>query len=493
MSPALASLLTTVFIAGLFIRESRKDDSPSPALWIPVAWLVITGSRFVSQWLALGQPQEFNVTDGSPIDAAFFLACMVMSVAVLVRRGVKVADVVRWNGWMVAFLAFGLISVLWSDFPFIAFKRWIKVLGHPLVALVILTDPNPKKALVVVMKRCAFLLLPVSVLFIKYYPEYGRGFDPWTGEAFNKGVGINKNYLGYLSMVFGLFFFWYLLIARKLEDNWERRSEILLSAGLIGMALWLLHMADSATSLATLVIGVGIVLAMGSRLVNKRFVGTYVVVTVLACILIEATFDVYDTVIQLLNRDPTLTDRTKVWADVIALQPNVLLGTGFESFWLGSRLEVLWAKWWWQPNQAHNGYIETYLNLGLIGVFLLGGLLISTFRNICSQFLEDSDMARLRLAFLVVIVFYNYTEAAFKGVHFIWTIFHLIAVNYPHSALLEGERKRAGRRIAGQLTTIRRAAVHGGRAHVSRWVNPPRGEWRKRLRSTTSRTQTPPH
>jgi len=45
--------------------------------------------------------------------------------------------------------------------------------------------------------------------------------------------------------------------------------------------------------------------------------------------------------------------------------------------------------------------------------------------------LSDPLFARLRLAFWFAIVFFNYTEAAFKGVHFIWTIFYLIAMDYP--------------------------------------------------------------
>ena len=39
-------------------------------------------------------------------------------------------------------MAYGLLSVLWSDFPLIAGKRWIKTLGHPVMALIILTEPE---------------------------------------------------------------------------------------------------------------------------------------------------------------------------------------------------------------------------------------------------------------------------------------------------------------------------------------------------------------
>ena len=94
------------------------------------------------------------------------------------------------------FFVYCLLAISWSDFPLVAFKRWIKVLGHPIMALIVLTEPDPGEALTRLMKRCAYVIVPVSILFIKYYPEWGRGFDFWTGAAFNTGITTNKNCAG---------------------------------------------------------------------------------------------------------------------------------------------------------------------------------------------------------------------------------------------------------------------------------------------------------
>src|SRR5438128_579043 len=92
---------------------------------------------------------------------------------------------------LIVFLLYCFISIAWSDFPFIAFKRWIKILGHPIMALIVLTEPDPKEALIRLMKRCAYVVVPVSILFSKYYPELGRGFTPW-GAATRTGITTNK-------------------------------------------------------------------------------------------------------------------------------------------------------------------------------------------------------------------------------------------------------------------------------------------------------------
>ena len=87
------------------------------------------------------------------------------------------------------------ISILWSDFPFVAFKRWIKVLGLPIMALIVLTEPDREEAVTRLMKRCAYVIVPVSILFIKYYPQWGRSFDLERG-AMNTGITENKNMFG---------------------------------------------------------------------------------------------------------------------------------------------------------------------------------------------------------------------------------------------------------------------------------------------------------
>ncbi|MBV8901356.1 MAG: O-antigen ligase family protein [Verrucomicrobia bacterium] len=432
MPPVLALFLTVGFIVFLFRRESREKVQVSRALWIPVIWLFLTGSRFASQWMSLSAyAGAGSVADGSPLDALVFLTLIVAGVNVLKQRHVTYSEFLRNNRWLTIFFIYSLISIVWSDFPFIAAKRWIKVVGHPVMVLIILTDAHPQQAVRTLFKRLAYLLIPLSILFIKYFPQYGRGFDAWSGDPVNCGVALTKNELGCICWIFGVFFFWNLLQALKMKPSKARRAELLLSAGFLLMDFWLLQMASSATSMLVMMLGMAIILALGFRFVNKRLVGAYVVLGIVALVVAEPIFGIYATVVHSMGRNLTLTDRTDVWQLALQLQPNPLLGSGFESFWLGTRLEKLWAKFWWQPLQAHNGYIETYLNLGWAGIALLIGQIVDTFRKICAGLTKQFEFARLRMGFLFAILVYNYTEAAFVAVAFAWTIFFLIAVDYP--------------------------------------------------------------
>jgi hypothetical protein len=430
MPPLLATFLTLVFVTALLRRDSRQRTT-SAAIWIPVVWFFVVGSIFLSQWLELFgiHVGAASQQDGSPIDAAFFFLLIIAGAAVLVRRRIALATFARNNMWLTAFVVFGMLSIVWSDFPFVAFKRWIKTLGHPIMALVVLTEADPKQAVRAVMARSGYLMLTLSVLFIKYYPQYGRSFDLWSGTPTNVGIMNSKNDLGYCCMLFGLFFVWRLLSFLRNRAT-ESSVELAIVACYLVMVGWLLSMCDSATSMTCLALGSATMVVVSSKLVSKRFLGTYVVVGgIVAAVFVFSGG--YEAVVKMFGRNPNLTDRTVVWSDVLAIADSPVLGTGFESFWLGDRLDQMWAKWWWHPIQAHNGYIETYINLGGVGLFLLAATMIATFLKAKSEMLRDLDFGRFRLGVLVAVIVYNYTEATFKGVHLVWTVFYLIATDYP--------------------------------------------------------------
>jgi exopolysaccharide production protein ExoQ len=438
LPPQLALLLTLGFMVFLFLREIRGQRQVTNAVWIPVLWLVIIGSRFVSQWLDI-----FGIhvggggiaEDGSPLDAAFFGLLILSGLYVLIQRRVSLSEVVRNNRWLTIFLAYCLISILWSDFPFVVIKRWLKVLGHPIMVLLILTEPDPEEAIIQLLKRCAYVWVPISVLFIKYFPDLGRGFDAWTGAATNSGITTNKNILGLDLFITGGFFFWYFLKVRQMEKGKQRRNELFLIAIFGWMILWLLHMAQSSTSLVSVIIAGALMLFLGLRWVNPRYIGIYLLAALFIGIVAEEGFGIYAATLHLLGKSPTLTDRTLVWHDLLQIQINPILGTGFESFWLGDRLKPLYAKWWWHPNEAHNAYLETYLNLGLVGLFLLLGWFFVTYRKACRDLVDGFDWGRFRMGFLVASLFYGWTEVAFRSLDPVYFIYFLIAVDYPKPEL----------------------------------------------------------
>jgi O-antigen ligase len=371
-----------------------------------------------------------SLEDGSPLDAVVFFGLIATGLFVLSQRRVQLSVFARQNVWLTVFLVFGFLAIGWSDFPLVAFKRWIKVLGHPITVLIVLTESNPLEAVRQVFKRTAFLFVPLSILLGKYFSQYGREYNYWTGEQYFVGAATDKNALGHACMIIGVFFFWNFFQALQMKSRRFKREELLLSGGFFLMSCWLLKMSSSATSLVTLALGMVTIGISGLPFVNRRYIGTYLLAGMLTFAAADSMFGIYANVVHALGRNLTLTDRTNIWQIVLKLQPNPILGAGFESFWLGDRLEKIWSTEEGEITEAHNGYLEIYLDLGAVGVALLAGVLIATFRKISRDLLRRFEFGRLRLGLFIAIVVYNFTEAAFVSVHLIYMIFFLIAVEY---------------------------------------------------------------
>ena len=434
LSPRVALLLTLGLIVFLFRRDIRQRPHISGALWLPLVWLLLTCSRPISEWLKIfGLPVTGarSLEEGSPLDAWCWLVLITAGFYVLNKRQVRLSEIVRNNGWLIAFLLYCLISLAWSDFPYVTFKRWIKVLGDPLMVLIVLTELEPREALARLMKRCAYVVVPVSILFIKYYIDLGRKYDPWTGTQMCNGIADGKNSLGADCLILGFFFFWHLLQTWQGERNHWRRKELRLIWGFLIGICWLLAQAHSVTSLVSLLMGVTVVVVLGLRFINKGSVGTYMLTALILFVTADLAFGISGLVLKALGRDPTFTGRTEIWSQVLAFHTNPIFGTGFESFWLGERLQQMGEGKVFRIVQAHNGYLEIYLNLGLIGLFIIIGLIIATYWKIRPELFRNFERGRYQLGLLAAVVLYNWAEAAFKMGHPVWFAFCLIVVNYP--------------------------------------------------------------
>jgi exopolysaccharide production protein ExoQ len=446
LPPRVALLLTLGFMGFLFRRDIREKPDVTGALWLPVVWLILICSRSVTQWLNIfGFPVggATSVDEGSPLDACFYFVLLVAGFCVITKRQLSLSEIVENNGWFIAFLLYCLIAVFWSDFPFVALKRWIKILGYPIITLIVLTEPNFEEALTRLMKRSAYVLVPVSILFIKYYPHWGVRYDPWTGNQMRIGITTGKNQLGADCLIVGFFFFWYLLRVWRAERSRWRRNELCLIAGFLVMIAWLLLEAHSTTAIICFFVGITLMVLLGTRWIKKDFIGTYLLAALTLIVAAELVFGISGSFSEAMGKSSTFSGRTILWKQLLEMHTNPIFGTGFESFWLGERLEQLEGIFFFVPNEAHNGYLEIYLNLGLIGLALLIGLITATFWKVRSSLFQNFEWGRYRLGFFVCVLLYNFTESGFRLFNPILLIFYIIGMEYPRNNLIAMQTPRA--------------------------------------------------
>jgi len=454
MPPTLALILWLILLLALLRFDPAKDSGTSLALWVPLIWMFILGSRLPSQWLGLQVgPAAGAFEEGNPFDRAIFFILIFLAIGVLMLRSFNWVGFFGRNFFLFAFLSFALVSVLWSDFPFVSFKRWFRDLGSYLVILVVLSDPHPLEASRTLLRRLCYLLMPLSVLLVKYYPALARQYDEWSGAAMFVGAATSKNMLGVACLISGIFFFWDTIM--RWSDRKERRTKQIIRVNIIFilMTLWLLKLSNSVTSQVCLVIGCVVIAAAHSGWGRRhpKLLKVLIPATFCLYLILAFGFSLNGELAAQVGRDPTLTDRTIIWNTVLSLHTNPLVGTGYESFWLGPRLQMVWRVLK-GISEAHNGYLEIYLNLGAIGVVLLVGFLFATYRTIWKRFTASYTFASLTLAVWTVVLFYNVTEAAFKG-SLLWPILLLGAMVVPERV---GDQVRGMTDIGKNVRTAKR-------------------------------------
>src|SRR6266571_9331756 len=124
MPPSLAALLWFVLLLLLFRYDPAMDLQASGALWVPVIWLFIAGSRLPSQWLGVQSLSEATAfEEGNAIDRTIWLVLIALAIGILLSRSFQWGNFFACNVALMAYLFFALMSVLWSDFALISFKR----------------------------------------------------------------------------------------------------------------------------------------------------------------------------------------------------------------------------------------------------------------------------------------------------------------------------------------------------------------------------------
>lgn len=477
MNGQVAFLLCTVAVGVLFYLDRDSSVSSSKALWVPVVWIWLACSRDVSSWFGITSHHGLQGTlDGNPLDAAVIGSIQAIGTLVLLSRKRKTGAYLAVINPIVIYLIYCLISVSWASYQVPALKRWTKDVGDVSMVLIVAMELHPLEALQRVYSRAAFVLFPFSLTLIRY-STLGRAWNA-DGRLSIVGVTENKNSLGLIAFVISLGVLWSLrrLLLNKCAPNRGRR---MLAQGIVfACGLYLLTIADSSTSKACFLLGAFLMLLTYRRAFRRR--PSRVHVLCLAIILVGGGALLSgDMAANALGRDSNLSGRTLMWAAMFPAVSNPMIGVGFDSFWTSPNAQMfhhsLDLLHWYHPeqiNEAHNGYIEVYLNLGWIGVCLIALILGNGYWRACKAFRRDPQFGGLMLAYIVTGAIYSITEAGFRTLNPMWIFILLtvVSVSGANTQLLGLERTK---RFRIRKAVGRRRSMSGMPEPDGEMVPPP--------------------
>lgn len=198
MPPPLALLICTIFVVLLLKLEHKQFPEAPHALWIPTIWMLLILSKPLGIWFSSG---GVDMESGSPLDRVFLNGIFCLALLILIIRYVNGARAPQGNIWVLILLGYMLLSILWSDMPYTSFKRWFRELIAVIMALLVSTEPNPRQAVECMLRRITYILIPFSLLLIKYYPHFGVEYAHWSGMQMWIGVALQKNSMALLCII----------------------------------------------------------------------------------------------------------------------------------------------------------------------------------------------------------------------------------------------------------------------------------------------------
>jgi O-antigen ligase len=136
-----------------------------------------------------------------------------------------------------------------------------------------------------------------------------------------------------------------------------------------------------------------------------------------------------DYLLGLLHRNSSLTGRVPLWSLLIKIgQSNhPIIGGGFGYPWMSSQFRLAiqaLSGWGFAPVTAHDGFVDIYLHLGLVGIFLLSALLLTgLYRSIRFIIAEQTLLSTFPLILMIFIIFANISESLFLELDsFVWLL-----------------------------------------------------------------------
>ncbi len=356
-----------------------------------------------------------------PENRYFWPALAGVALVLALRNGSRIVRL-TWPPHLICLLAclmFAGVSIIWAFKPDVSFTKF----ASQMTIIISIVLPAMLAGRTTDLMRGLFLCLAITSILNIYFvltdpPRYGLNNTP-----FYTGYMTDKNLLGQVEAIALL-----LALNETLYPGLRRASGIIVGA----VSIVLLVFSESKTSLA-----LAILVPIAAKIIliirRKTHVSPAIVVLSIALGYVILSTVAGITVNKLswyIYGNYTLSARTEIWDFVnaeIARRP--FLGWGYQSFWLvgpdGPSVVDAWGWIKFMPH-AHNGYLDTKLDGGIVGLALLLIFVFATIHAIGR--VTDDIRAWLALSLALFVIVDNFLETSWMRTNVVWMVFVLVAV-----------------------------------------------------------------
>lgn len=351
----------------------------------------------------------FLVICPSPYPASNVVIALTSVVTILVGfHAVPIVTVsTRASIYIASYILFTLASVAWSKSPVSTLVGAVE-LSLVAGAAISVTRMHTGSELLTVMRAALRLLLLVSLVVALAFPSIGVVSAAYEAGTV-RGIFNHRNLFAFVAALMGvttlvagrrsgkvLLLFDVLLVIICLAVSQSQTS--IIAVAITSFTCWCAALARKAHNFSRTLMLVGMVLS-----------GAICVYLVLASASSAA---------EQVGRDETLTGRTVIWEAVLNVSKrSPIVGVGWDAGWIpGSpTTNSVWSSTGFAIYEAHNGYLDVYFQLGIVGLGALVGLLMVPMLLQGSRLaLLGSEGSAWPLAMVVFLIVSNLTESRFQ-------------------------------------------------------------------------------
>ncbi len=359
---------------------------------------------------------------------------LVITLLLMCPRWKRIINILVREKYLWILLAVAILSPFWSDTPILTIESLMPLVRVSIFGVYLATCHTLHDQLKIFTWAFGIASL-LSLLFSLFLPSYGvvgRGFVATVEDTIHtgawRGVYVHKNDLG-SAMTFGAITFFLNAIA-----NYKFRR--VMWAGFIMTMAVIVASKSSTGLLVVLVVMVLTPFYKALRWHHSKALPFLIMTILIGGSLVLLSISSAEAVLTSLGRDITLTGRTEIWPAVLQkIAQRPWLGYGYETFWLGE-WEGETADVWrqlaaeFEPHHAHNGFLDLYLGLGLLGLICFGFSFIS---NSLRAFLWARQVqgaeGLMPLLYLTPLILINLSESRFMLGGIYWLIYVTVTIS----------------------------------------------------------------
>jgi len=388
--------------------------------------------RTIQEGLTIEQTAA-RVEEGGIERRISLLSLFGFGIITLMRKNRKRLQINGFLSWLILFfLALAFFSLAWTNDIFLTFRKVVVLGMFSLAALAVAERFSVRD-----VNLIAFCV-PAGYLLLGLAAEIGLGTFHPLAQSYRFAGTLHPNQQGINCALLVLSSF-------CLMENGKRGRGFFLTIALVGLVFLIL--TKSRTSFESTIVALFV---YGSLVLSRpRKFALFLSITIAFCLLLLIVGDNLFPALQrgiLLGRegDPdsifSLTQRVPLWKECLEyLVERPLQGYGYGGFWTPQHILKLSGEQGWGFAEAHSGYLEIALGLGLVGAVTYVLILIVGMRR--SFILHRASPSTGHAFFAVLLIFCLFENVLESAVVSPTMLAFMSMVALAHLALIDSYEK----------------------------------------------------